>query len=144
MLDIPDHQRFRVQIVTRNVKEALYLARVKVHGNNMIATRNYKHICYELGSDGSSRFIFLVYTGVREARDDCRNTSSRSSFACGDKNKKLHKVVVHISTTALNDEHIFFTDRLADLDASLAVGELLNNTRCELYIESNGGVALNV
>jgi hypothetical protein len=49
-------------------------------------------------------------TGVREARDDGGNTAGGSGFAGVDHDEELHKVVVDLTATTLNNEDIFITD----------------------------------
>lgn len=40
MLDVRDHERFGIQVINGNVEEALNLAGVEVHGDDVVATRD--------------------------------------------------------------------------------------------------------
>lgn len=109
---------------------------MQVHCDNVVTSRDYKHICDKLGCNRRARRVLLVYARIRVARDDGGDTASRGSLACGYEDQQLHQAVVHISAAALKDEDVLFANRLADLDARLAIRKLLDNTRGQGDVES--------
>jgi len=99
ILDVGNHQRLRPQVIHRYIKEALNLTGMQVHGDNMVASSHDNHIRNQLGRDWSTGFVLFVHPGIRKTGDDGSNSASRGSFACGDQNKELHKIVVHIAAS---------------------------------------------
>lgn len=73
--DILDGSGFGVEIVDGDVKEALYLRRVQVHRDDVVATCFAQHVGDELGGDGRPGLVFLVLSGVKEVGDDGGDTA---------------------------------------------------------------------
>lgn len=65
--------------------------------------------------------VFFVLTSVREDRNDSGDSGRRGDLAGVDHDEQLHDVVVDVSATALNDEHVLATHRLAYLHAESSV-----------------------
>ena len=59
--------------------------------------------------------VFLVLSGVGVAGDDCSNPDSRGNLAGIDHDEQLHEVIIHLSTPALNDVHVFSSHTLSYL-----------------------------
>ena len=124
VFDICDHERFGVQVVDGKIEEALDLAGVQIHGDNVVATGNSQHIGDELGGDGRAALVFFVHPRVGVARDDGGNAAGGSTLACGYEDKQLHQVVVDVATGRLENEDVLVADRLRDLDVDLPIREL--------------------
>lgn len=117
LLDPLEHGRLGIQVVHRDVEEALNLRGVQVHRDDMIGARHREHVGHQLGADWSARFVLLVLAGVRKARNDGRHTRSRSNLAGVDHDQQLHQIVVHLATARLDDVNILATHRFANLHA---------------------------
>ena len=52
--------RLRVEVVHRNVKEALDLGGVQVHGDDLVGARRGEHVGHELGGDWRPGLVLLV------------------------------------------------------------------------------------
>ena len=112
---------------------------MEVHCDDMIASSYDEHIGDELGRDRRPRLVLLIHASIREAGDNGCDTPRRRSLACRDKDKKFHERIVHIARSRLEDEDVFLPNRLGDFDRRLAVGELFNDARCQLYVEPGRG-----
>jgi hypothetical protein len=88
--------------------------------NDMIASRLLNHIRYQLRRDGRPALVFLILPGVREERDNRRDSLRARNFACMYHDAQLHKGRVDLSTTRIDDVDIVFSNRLDDADTSLA------------------------
>jgi hypothetical protein len=62
---------------------------------------------------------------VREQRQDCGDSSCACSLACAQSDEQLHEVVIDLAAARLHNVDILVADTVANLDPSLAVGELL-------------------
>lgn len=120
-LDMPDHHRLAIQVIDRNVEKALYLPRVEIDGDKVVATRCYKHICNKLGGDRCPTLVLLVLASVRVTGDDSGDAPCGGGAAGGDEDEELHHVVVHVEASRLDDEHVFVSYRLGDFDVDLPV-----------------------
>lgn len=70
------------------------------------ATINQANINHESNNE-SGYFVLFVLSGVRKDRNDGSDSSSRGYLASVDHNEQFHDVVVYLTTTTLNDEHVF-------------------------------------
>lgn len=138
--DVRDHQGLREEVVYGEVKEALDLAGVQVHGNDMVTSCDSKHVRNKLGSNRSPRLVLFVHSCIRVAWDDGRNTSRRGALASRDDDEEFHQVVVHIVAPGLDDEDVLFSNGLGDLDVYLAIGEFFDSAGCQGHIEPAGQV----
>lgn len=111
-LDVGQHEGLRPQIVDGDVEKALYLARVEVHGDNVVAAGDHEHVGDELRSDRRARLVLFVHARVREARNDCRNAARRGCLAGGNEDEELHEVVVHIVAAGLQNKDVLVAHRL--------------------------------
>ena len=89
-LDPPECTRLRIQIIDRHIEEALYLASMHIHRDDMIASGCLQHIGNELRRDRRPGFVFLVLPRVWEVRDDGCDAPSAGSFARVDHDEQLH------------------------------------------------------
>lgn len=63
-------QRLSDQVVNRALEEALHLAGVQVHCNDMVDSRNVHEVGQHAGGDGASVALLLGLAGVWEVWDD--------------------------------------------------------------------------
>lgn len=111
-LDVAQHQRLRPKVIHRDIEEALDLASMQVHRNNMLAPRHRQHIRHQLRRNGCPRLVFLVHAGIREAGNDCRDPPRTSGLAGRDENEELHEVVVHVVAARLDNKDVLVADAL--------------------------------
>ena len=120
-LDISKHEGLRVQVVDGKVEEALDLARVQIHGDDVVAARDGKHVGDELRGDGRATLVLFVHACIRVARYDGGDPAGRSALARGDEDEKLHEVVVHVAAGRLEDKDVLVADRLRYLHVDLPI-----------------------
>lgn len=88
--DPSQRARLRVEVVYRDIEEALDLTGVKIHSDHVVASSSLKHVGHQFGCDGCTRLVFLVLAGVREVRKNGSDAACRCSFASVDHDQKLH------------------------------------------------------
>lgn len=93
------HARFRIKVVDRHVEEALNLAGMQIHGDDMLRAGDRQHVGDESCRNGSSALILLVLSGIEEIGDDRGNASGRSCLAGIDHDQQLHKIIVDVVGT---------------------------------------------
>lgn len=91
-----EHTRLGIQVVHRNIEEALDLASVQIHRNDMVAASSLKHIGHKLRCDRRPALVFLILAGVREVGNDSGDAASGGSLASVDHNQKLHQTIVDV------------------------------------------------
>ncbi len=62
----------------------------------------------------------LALTRVWEKGKNGGDSAGRSNLAGGDCNEQFHNIVIDLATARLDDEDVFASDRLSNLDAGLA------------------------
>jgi hypothetical protein len=65
--------RCSIQVVHRNIKEALDLRRVQIHRQQAMRARNRNQIGYELRRDGNAWAILLVRAAITVIRNHRRD-----------------------------------------------------------------------
>ena len=120
---VAGEQRRAVEVVDRDVKEALDLRCVQVHGQHTVSTGDGQQVRHELGRDRIARLGLAVLTGIAEIRDDGGDTAGGGALHRVDHDQQLHKAVVDRLAGALHDEHVHAADGLVDGDGALAVGK---------------------
>jgi hypothetical protein len=119
--DVGDHEGLRVEIVDGNVEEALDLAGVQVHGDDVVAAGDGEHVGDELGGDGRTAHVLFVHARVGIARDDGGDAACRGALARGDEDEEFHEVVVDVATGGLEDKDVLVADRLENFDVDLPI-----------------------
>lgn len=100
------YTRLGIQVIDGNVEEALDLAGVEVHGDDVVATSSLEHVCHELRSDGSTALILLILARIREVGDDSGNASRGGGLASINHDEQLHQSIVDvIGPRRLQDEN---------------------------------------
>ena len=120
------HHRHGVDVVDRDVEEALDLAGVQVHGQDAMDARGGQQIGDQAGGDGGARPGLAVLAGVAEVGHDRDDGLGRRALERVDHDQQLHQVVVDRGAGGLHHEAVHAADVLVDLDVDLAVGEALD------------------
>ena len=86
-----------VEVVDGDVEEALDLAGVQVHGDDVVTPGRLEHVGHELCGDGCARLVLFVLPRVGKVGDDGGDATCRGSLAGGDYDEELHDVVVDVA-----------------------------------------------
>ena len=97
LADPSQRARFCVEVVHRNIEEALDLTGVKVHCNHMVASGSLKHVGHQFGCDGRTRLVLLVLAGVGKVRKNGSDATCRRSLTCVDHDQELHESIVDVA-----------------------------------------------
>jgi len=112
LLDVLLEDDGTVEIVDRDVEEALDLAGVQVDGDQAVDARRLVEVRHQLRADGNARRRFAVLTRVAEIRDDgCNGVCRRAAQRIGH-DKQLHQVVVGRGSRGLDDKDVTPADAL--------------------------------
>ncbi len=123
VLDVAHHQRRRVEIVGRDVEEALDLAGMQVERHDAVDAGLRDQIGDELGRDRRARTRFAVLPGVAEIGQHRGDAARRGAAQRVGDDQQFHQMVVGGERGRLDDEGIRAADVLLDLDEDLHVGE---------------------
>jgi hypothetical protein len=124
--DVEREHRRGVEVVHRQVEEALDLARMEVHGQQPVHPRLLNEVGHQLRGDGRARGGLAVLAGVAEIGQHRRHPAGRRAPQRIGHHQKLHQVVVGGVRGGLHHEHVLAADVLVDLDENLLVGEALD------------------
>ena len=111
------------QIVHRDVKEALNLGGVQVHGQHTVGTGGGDHVGHQLGGDGIPGLGLAVLPCITEVGNHCGNASGGCPLERIDHNEQFHEIVVDGGAGRLDHKHIAAADRLIQRHKDLAVRE---------------------
>ena len=113
-----------VEVVHGNVKEALDLGGVEVHGQHPVRPGGHQHVGHQLGGDGVPGLGLPVLTCVAEVGDHRGDPAGGGPLHGVDHHQQLHQVVVDRAAGGLDEEYVGASDGLVDGGAHLAVGEV--------------------
>jgi hypothetical protein len=136
--DVAHHHRRGVEIVGRNVEEALDLTGVQVERHHAVDAGMGDQVGHQLGGNGRARTNLAVLPGVAEIGDH-RGDAPRGSPAqrVGD-DQKLHQMVVGRIRRRLDDEHVRAADVFLDFDEDFHVGETADDGLGQRQMEPVG------
>ena len=123
LLDVAHHHRRGVEIVGRDVEEALDLAGVQVERHHPVGAGGGDQVGDELGRDRRARAGFAVLPGIAEIGDHRGDAPPRRAPQRVDDDQQLHQVVVGRERGRLDHEHVRAAHVLLDLDENLHVRE---------------------
>src|SRR5699024_5565211 len=116
------HRRAQ-QIVHGDVKEALNLVGVQVHGQHTVGAGPGDQVGHQLGGNGVTGLGLTILTGVAKVGDDGGDAAGRGPLESVDHDQQLHQVVIDGGAGGLNHEHVGATDGLMNGDKVLSIGE---------------------
>ena len=133
---VAEEHRRGVDVVDRDVEEALDLVRVQVHGQHAGDADRGEHVRHHLGADRDPRRARpAVLARVAEIRDRGGDARGRRALERVDHHHQLHQVVVGRLAGRLQHEHVLAAHVLHDLDHHFAVGELADDRPAERQVE---------
>ncbi len=122
------HQHGRtVDVVYRDIEEALDLIRVQVDREDTVDPDDGQHVGHYLGADGHAGGArTAILAGIAEVGDDSGDTSGRGAAEGIGHHHQFHQVVVGRRAGRLNQEYVLAADVFVDFDADFAIGEFAN------------------
>ena len=111
------------QIVHRDIKEALDLVGVEVHGQHPVRPRLGNQVGYQLGGDGVPGLGLAVLPGVAKIGNNRRNAPGRGPLQRVNDDEEFHQVLVYRRAGGLDHKHIAAADSLIQRGKNFAVGE---------------------
>ena len=122
-LDIGGHHGSGVEVVGRDIEEALDLACVQIHRQHPVSARLGDEVRHQLGRNRRARAGFAVLPGIAEIGHHCGDPLGRSAAQRVDADQQFHQIVVGRKAGRLDDEHILAAHVLVDLDEDFLVGK---------------------
>src|SRR5690606_15172826 len=134
--DVAQQDRPGVDVVDRDVEEALDLVGVQVHGQHAVDAGDLQHVGHHLGRDGHARRTrAAVLAGIAEIRDGGGDAAGRGTAQRIDHDHDFHQVVVGRRTGGLQHEDVLAAHVLVDLDHDFAIGEAANRHLAQGHVE---------
>ena len=117
-------ERRAEKIVNRDIKEALDLSCVEIHGQDAVSACGGDEVCNKLCGDGVAAFCLAVLAGIAEIWDNGGDPACGCSAHGVYHDEQLHKVVVNRLAGRLNDENVCAAHGLVNGYRALAVSEV--------------------
>ena len=121
-----------VQVIHGDIKEALNLCCMEVHGQHAVCTSGGNHVCHQLGGDGVACLSLAVLTSIAKVGDNSGDTASTGATHRINHNEQFHQIVVDGIAGGLHDEHIGATHRLINRSGNLAICKVTNFSIAQL------------
>jgi hypothetical protein len=122
--DVAEQDGRGVDVVHRDVEEALDLVGVQVDRQHALHADGLQHVGHHLGGDRTrAERGTAVLAGVAEIGDRGGDAPGRGALQRIDHHHQFHQVVVGRVAGRLQDEDVAAAHVLEDLDTHLAVGE---------------------
>ena len=121
--EVLEEHRRGVEMVDRDVEEALDLLAVQVHRQHAVGAGGHEEVGHQLGGDGHARLVLAVLARVAVERHDGGDALRRRPPGGVDHDEQLHQMMVGRRAGRLDDEDVRAADVLVDLHERLAVGE---------------------
>ena len=113
-------------MVQRDIKEALDLGGVKVHGEHPVRSRGGDHVGHQLGRDGVPALGLPVLAGIAEVGDDGGDPAGGSPAAGIGHHKELHQIVIYGLAGRLDQKYVRAANGFLQGDGNLTIGESLD------------------
>ena len=124
LADVVEQDGQGVDVVDRNVEEALDLFGVQVHGQHAVDAGGDEHVGDQLGGDGHARGTrAAILAGVAEIRDGGGDAAGRGALEGVDHDQHFHQVVVGRGAGRLQHEDVATADMFLQLDGDFAIRE---------------------
>jgi hypothetical protein len=148
LADVAHHHRRCVEIVGRDVEEALDLPGVQVERHHPVGAGVRDQVCDQLRRDRRARSGFAILPRVAEIGDHRRDAPRRRPPQRVGDDQQLHQMVVGGERSGLDDEAVRAAHVLLDLDEDLHVGEAshhgLGQWRLEVFGDALGKSGIRI
>ena len=122
LLDVVQQNRGGINIIHRNIEEALNLVGMQIDSQNTVDPCRIQHICYQFGrnrnADGTRT---AVLARIAEIRNSCRDAACRSTFERIRHCQDFHQVVIGRCASRLKDKDIATAYVFQQLDGNFTV-----------------------
>ena len=132
---VVDEYGIAEEVVHGDIKEALDLRGMQVHGQHAVRTGGHEHVGNELRGDGVAGLGLAVLTGIAEIGDDRGDAAGGGAAACIDQDQQLHEVVVDRLAGGLDQKHVAAANGFIHGDGDFAVREALDLHFTELHAD---------
>ena len=126
VLDVEGEDRRGIEVVDRDVEEALDLRRVQVEGQHPLDPGDREQVRHQLGADRGARLRAAILPGIAEIGHHRGDPVGRRPAERIAHDEQLHQVVVRRVRGRLDDEHVLAADVLEHLDEDFRVVEPLD------------------
>jgi hypothetical protein len=131
-----EQDRQGVDVIDRNVEEALNLLGVQVHGQHAVDAGGDEHVGDQLGGDRHARRTrTAILAGIAEVRDGGGDAAGRGALQRIDDDQQFHQVVVGRRAGGLQHEDVAAADVFLQLDTDFAIGKATDVGATEIDIE---------
>ena len=125
--EVVEKNRGGVNVVDRDVEEALDLVGMEVHREDAVNADGLKHVGDDLGGDGHARGTrTAVLTGIAVVGDRSRDAAGGRTLEGVNHDHEFHQVVVRRSAGALKDEDVLAAHIVEQLNHDFAVAEAVD------------------
>ena len=124
--DVLEDHRLRMEMVERNVEEALDLVRVEIHRQHAVRARRLEEVRHETRRDRHARLVLPVLARIAVVRDHGRDARRASALQRIHDHEQLHVRLVGRGRSRLNDKHVTAAHALLHLAERLAVRKMLD------------------
>ena len=114
-------------MIHRYIEETLDLLRVQIHRKHAICPSRHQKVSHKLGTDGNTRLIFTILTGVPIVWQHSGYPVGTSAAESIEHDKQLHQILVRWWASALNHEYIFSTNVFFDFHKGLTVRKITDD-----------------
>ena len=128
------------KIVNRDIKKALNLCGVQIHGENSVCTGCGDKVCNELCRNRVTASCLTVLPGIAKVGNNSSNAASGCTAAGVNHDEKLHHIVIDVVAGGLNNKYITPTNSFLKGNGTFPIGKLRNGGTAEIHKE----VAANV
>src|SRR5207248_8370396 len=136
--DVVVEHRGGVQVVEREVEEALDLGGVQVEGQHPIAAGRRQQIGDQLGGDGNPADVLAVLAGVAVVGQHGRDARGTGPPEAVEHDQQLHQVLVDRRAGGLHDVDVPAAHVLLDADRDFAGGEVVQVDLAERVAQALG------
>src|SRR5574344_1142882 len=124
--DVLEDDRLRLEVVERNVEEALNLVGVQVERHDAVRAGRFEKVRDESRGNRNARLVLAVLAGVAVIGDDGRDAVGASALERVDDDEELHVRLVRERRAGLDHIHVLAPDAVNHLAERLAVGKMRN------------------
>ena len=124
-----------IQVVHREVEEALDLGGVQVQRDHTIGSGHFDRIGADTGSDGDPGFVLLVPLGIAKIGHNDRHRLGTGALQRINPEEKFHEIVISRKDGRLHEIHVAPTDIVFDPHEQIPLREAQHFPRPRLHVQ---------